>query len=674
MISHAPSQDTNDAAEISAGGVLPDGTAFLVSLIFHLGLLVALGLIPAWLHRDRQTVALTSTPTAEEVDSEDMDSPEQFHFSDQPSDQIGAHSVDDFEMAMSLAPIVSKASEVPSPLDAPPIERNPRFEINNAIEVARGLRVDHDVIVKGAVGQGVTGALGAIDRITHEILLSLEERKTLVVWLFDQSGSLHRQRQAIHQRLDRIYEELGVIAAAKNPAFARYDDKPLLTSVVAFGEKVSLRTPKPTDDVEQIKQAIREIELDESGTERVFSAVYMAAKEYRDLRVPAGSRVQPERNVLLVVLTDEAGDDADGLDPTVQICQRYAIPVYVIGVPAPFGRAETLVKWVDPDPAYDQSPQWGRVNQGPESCLPERVKLHFAGQREDEAPLDSGFGPFALTRLSYETGGIYFTVHPNRNLNRAVGRRETAAFSSHLSHFFDPEVMRKYRPDYVSQQEYARQASENRARAALLTASQMSWVTPMTDPRLRFVKRDDASFVNELTAAQKAAAKLEPQVQRLYDVLKEGEADREKEFSARWQAGYDLAMGRVAAVHVRTRTYNAMLAQAKRGMELKSETSNTWTLRPANEVSVGSQLAKVADMARLYLQRVIDEHPETPWALLAQRELQTPMGWEWQESHTNLAPPRASLASAGGNPPRAARNDRARMLPKPPPRRQPPRL
>ena len=504
--------------------------------------------------------------------------------------------------------------------------------------------------------------------------LSLEERKTLVVWLFDQSGSLYRQRQAVQQRLDRIYEELGVIEAAKNPAFARHDDKPLLTSVVAFGAQVSLRTTNPTDDIEEIKQAIRNIELDESGTERVFSAVYMAAKEYRDFRVPAGSRVKPERNVLLIVLTDEAGDDPDGLDPTIQFCQRYAIPVYVIGVPAPFGRAETLVKWVDPDPRYDQRPQWGRVSQGPESCLPERVKLHFAGNSVDDAPLDSGFGPYALTRLSYETGGIYFNVHPNRNVNRAVGRREVSAFSAHLQHFFDPEVMRKYRPDYVSQQEYSRRASENKARAALLTASQLSWITPMTDPRLRFVKRDDAAFVNDLTEAQKQAAKLDPQVSRLYEILKQGEADRDKEFSARWQAGYDLAMGRVAAVYVRTKAYNAMLAKAKRGLEFETTKNNTWTLAPANDISVGSQLTKVAEKARMYLQRVKDEHPNTPWAMLAERELQMPLGWTWEESFTDLAPPPRTLASANVNRPRAARDDRARSLPKPPPRRKPPRL
>ena len=110
-----------------------------------------------------------------------------------------------------------------------------------------------------------------------------------------------------------------------------------------------------------------------------------------------------------------------------------AIPVYVIGVPAPFGRKETQMKWIDPDPKFDQSPQWGMVEQGPESLLPERIKLSFAGSKADEEPMDSGFGPYALTRLCFETGGIYFAVHPNRSLTKTVSRGETAAFSSHLT-------------------------------------------------------------------------------------------------------------------------------------------------------------------------------------------------------------------------------------------------
>jgi hypothetical protein len=33
----------------------------------------------------------------------------------------------------------------------------------------------------------------------------------------------------------------------------------------------------------------------------------------------------------------------------------------------------------------------------------------------------------------------------------------------------------------------------------------------------------------------------------------------------------------------------------------------------------------------MYLNRVIKEHPGTPWAYLAHRELTTPLGWKWTE-------------------------------------------
>ena len=51
---------------------------------------------------------------------------------------------------------------------------------------------------------------------------------------------------------------------------------------------------------------------------------------------------------------------------------------------------------------------------------------------ENIDPIDSGFGPFALTRLCYETGGIYFAVHPNRNVHREVTEHEIDVFSCNL--------------------------------------------------------------------------------------------------------------------------------------------------------------------------------------------------------------------------------------------------
>ena len=155
------------------------------------------------------------------------------------------------------------------------------IELNQSIEVATGLHLDQNLIVKGAAGEGTTGALGAIDRLTNEILNSLEQRKTLVVWLFDQSASLSRQREEIHGRLHRIYEELGLLEQADNPAFKRHRDKPLLTSIFAFGKSVQMITEKSTDDIDEIKQAVDSIELDNSGVENVFAAVGQAASRFK---------------------------------------------------------------------------------------------------------------------------------------------------------------------------------------------------------------------------------------------------------------------------------------------------------------------------------------------------------------------------------------------------------
>ena len=94
------------------------------------------------------------------------------------------------------------------------------------------------------------------------------------------------------------------------------------------------------------------------------------------------------------------------------------------------------MKYIDPDPKFDQSPQWLPVHQGPESLLPERIKLSSPARAQDEEQIDSGFGPFGLCRLAYETGGLYFTVHPNRKVGKKVRPWETAAMSSHLADVF----------------------------------------------------------------------------------------------------------------------------------------------------------------------------------------------------------------------------------------------
>ena len=646
---------------------------WVLSFLFHLVLLVALArvFVPGLKKPEVDLVLAEVDPAEEEIEVAP-----QIQFADQPVEDIGADSVDGADLQLSQAAILQDTSLVE---DEP--ELNIRelgdFLVQELIETSVAPKIE-SLPVHGSVGVAQTGAEGAVDRITQEILLSMQERETTVVWMFDQSASLLRQRDLILDRFDRVYQELGVLEERGREEFNRRESgkAPLLTQVYGFGEQFAAGFKEPVADVEQIKSKVRELQTDRSGIENVFQTIVTAADDFKADRKVIPSTGQRRRNVMFIVVSDEAGDDTQALDDAVAACKRYEIPVYVIGVPAPFGRKETFVKWVDPDPSFDQTPQWAPVSQGPESLFPERLRLNFSGQAfEEESQLDSGFGPYGLTRLCYETGGIYFNVHPNRQLNRRVRRRQTDDYTAYFARFFDPNIMRKYRPDYVTVETYVRRMQENRCRFALVQAAEQSWLNPMEPPEMRFEKLDEARFVNTVSEAQRAAAVLEPKIERLYQILVSGEQDRPEEISLRWKAGYDLAMGRVLAVKIRAKTYNAMLALAKTKLKFEDPKNNTWILRPAETVSTGSQDQKMAEQARTYLQRVLDEHPGTPWAFLAQRELETPMGWRWAETYTE--PPRPQQNRPGNNNNNNVRRmqpERAVELEPPKPKRKAPKL
>lgn len=637
-----------------------DMSAWTVSFLVHIGVVVALAVL-VLVYPQQQITLVIETETEEEVEDELKDIEEVYFDMDDTSDDVGANSMAGEMAALAQAQVLSEESLVVQ--DVPDIE-NPTINMEfEEITVNSGPVLSDNMAVKGSpVGQGVTGAPGAVDRITYEILESLAQRKTMVVWLFDQSGSLQQQRQQIYERFDKIYSELGVLKDRNHKSFTKYkndNDKPLLTSVMAFGQNVSFLTEEPTADFPTIKDAVGKIENDPSGVEKTFEAIKIASTQH--------AKHRHLRNVMLVVVSDEVGDDERGIEDALTVLRRYQMPVYVVGIPAPFGRAEAKVRYVNHDPKYEETEYWIPVRQGPESLMPERIKLAFWGSRKDREEveaLDSGFGPFSLTRLCYETGGIYFAVHPNKSrkarAENRVGRKYTEENTALLYKFWDPITMRPYAPDYVTPQEYVQKLQTNKARGALVGAARESWVGAMGTPETTFVKRDEGSFGAALIEAQKSSARLEPKLRRILEILKTGEADRDKLTEPRWQAGFDLAMGRVLAAVARTEGYNAMLAELKRGKKFEGENNNTWDLKHSDAITTSSSTEKMAEKARTYLQRVVKEHKGTPWAFLAQKELETPMGWEWVESHTNVAP--RQQGAGGGNGTAANPNDMINKL------------
>ncbi len=196
---------------------------------------------------------------------------------------------------------------------------------------------------------------------------------------------------------------------------------------------------------------------------------------------------------------------------------------------------------------------------------------------------------------------------------------------------FDPKLRPRYAPEYLSQSEYDELLQANAARRAVVEAAKLPHTPAAKELVYEFDGTDEPKLKRALTDAQKQVARLEPSLQARYARLEPGQRDRAKLTRPRWRAAYDLAWGRALAARARVEGYNAVLAQLKLGRKFAREGSTLWVLSPSDSLEVGTEYENLVRGAKTTLQRVIDEHPGTPWARLAQLELQAKLGWEWTE-------------------------------------------
>ena len=456
--------------------------------------------------------------------------------------------------------------------------------------------------------------LAAINKVTAAIAESTQSGPTLVIWILDQSESASRLVSGVQAALISFYEQFGAGKIATGSA------NNLFTAVVAFGGNVQFLVEYPTSDINAVTDALKSFEGDSSGKELTFAAVQETLRKYKEYRT------RRRYQLMVVIVTDESGDDrqliGDIIESPDHAPRRLGIPIYVIGPPAPFGREVGL----------KGSREGKSVRQGPESRESERIRLAFWGSSYGVDLIDSGFGPFELEWLCRDSGGLFLAIRPEFKRQRRFKSQFDNEWPSLSAGRFDPQAMRKYAPAYESERSYRAKIEANQAKQALLNAAKIRRTDIDKIPPIDFVITTEARLQNEVTAAQRVAAQLEPEVDRFYEVLKVGEDDRDKLTEPRWQAGFDLAMGRVMAAKARVEGYNEMLAALKRGKKFENPDSNRWYLESASiTVDAGSGLKKLGERARTYLQRVVDEHPGTPWAKIAAEELKSDIGWKWVE-------------------------------------------
>ncbi|MGH7135895.1 MAG: vWA domain-containing protein, partial [Pirellulales bacterium] len=290
--------------------------------------------------------------------------------------------------ALSMAPVIDDEAMLTG-VSEPTTEVDATIELPPLLTDVVGFELSNTVVQTGSVGVEVQEVEGAVDRITEEILTNLEQSRVLVVWLMDASISLVADRQEVSQRLEQIYRELDASGGAL--------DDSLTSAVVAYGQQVQELTP-PTTDFAQVAESIRKVPTDTSGVENVFSAVLNCVVRYQK------QRMSEHRRVVIVIWTDESGNDYSRLEEAVQFCRNNVVPVYIVGPSAMFGKEQGTLSWRHTDGKTYQLP----VDRGPDSVREERLHLPYWFEGSQYESLHAGLGPFALTRLAHESGGAYF--------------------------------------------------------------------------------------------------------------------------------------------------------------------------------------------------------------------------------------------------------------------------
>ena len=114
--------------------------------------------------------------------------------------------------------------------------------------------------------------------------------------------------------------------------------------VVAFGHDRQAMLPKPTAERSEIIEAINERPAGRDRRRDTFTTVAEIVNRwgrYKDAHNHA-------YHTMVIVVTDEVGDDEERLEDAIASAQKAKVPVYVLGSQAVFGRAKSYVDYVDP--------------------------------------------------------------------------------------------------------------------------------------------------------------------------------------------------------------------------------------------------------------------------------------------------------------------------------------
>lgn len=507
--------------------------------------------------------------------------------------------------------------------------------------------------VTGEVGAMVEGYGSAMGIITKEIIRMMRQKQVTVIWLFDESGSLTDDRKEIRENYMRVYDELGI--AAQQDRSLRGSGQQLLTVVASYGASITEHT-RPTSNIDQIKQAIDKIQIDQSGQENMCRSIATVINNHH-------RKTRGLRKLAVIVVSDEAGDDGDYVEEAIGAARNAKVPVYVMGRESMFGFPYARQRWVH-EPSGEAF--WIQIRRGPETAFPECLQWDGMHTRWDRQ--SAGFGPYEQVRIARETGGIFFVLPGNEEnlVGKEINEQRKYDFLS----------MREYQPLLLSRREYYNQRSVSPFRETLwrvilrLNPSENKLLFESHDPELN-LRREHypimlADFKTEAGRQVQKADRSMSLVNEAIGLLEGVKPLRAQESSQRWRAGYDLALAQLYVFRLRLFQYLLYMDQHANNMpKPQNPKSNEWNFWQGTKTITPdeAQFDRLKRAFRLPMERdeylamvqseekkaiglldeVVQNHPGTPWAARATQEKRDGFGFVIAERHWDPSGIRASI-------------------------------
>lgn len=579
-----------------------------VSLLVHLVGLLLLAYLTVPTH-DRNVSALLEAV----FDPRDEDDPVEFELDTQI--QVSTEFTPTSVLSSPLADVAVGAAGM---VGTPVLDQQVLAEVASAAEVGQ-ISIDHplahapgfsrliqavpDKEFKGDPRAIIDDYAQAMDRIAQELMWMMEKGPLLVIWLFDQSGSMKDDQQEIRERLNNVYLQLGMVGRNQ----AQY----LETSIVCFGEGYLQLTQRPTSNLEEIRAAIDAIPEDPSGKEYMCQAIIRAISTHRDYAR------RSRRQMVLILVSDESGEQDDNrqyLERTLQEAKAANCRIYVLGRESVFGYPYAHVRWRHPQ---TNRVHWLPIDRGPETAFVEQLQIDGFRRRHDAFP--SGFGPYEQCRLARETGGIFFML-PSLESNLVRGEKRR----------YELEIMRPYRPDLGRRDEILAERDKYPLRSIIwqciydLNPHQSPQVARQIEMRMHFSLNYE-EFVRQARAEQAKARNYLVYLARVQKALEAALYHRQQEADPRWQANFDLIYAQLIAYQARIWEYGAACEEFIRNPQTASPTRSSgqvlqdWRISTRKK-TLTEESKPYIDRAIELFQVVIENHPGTPWAQRAQWE------------------------------------------------------